>query len=68
MSEQQSNAKDFQAGDRVRVVLNAEVLMISGDKQWLCLTPVSGSRAWVPIDKFVERITPQGEAPERSNQ
>ncbi len=61
MSEQQSDVRDFQAGDRVRVVLNAEALMLSGDKQWLCLAPVSGSRVWVPIDEFVERITPQGE-------
>lgn len=47
--------RDFQVGDRVRVVLNAEVIDVSRDKLWILLS--SGNSAmWVPIDKFVEKI------------
>lgn len=61
MSNQENT---FQVGDRVRVVLNAEVAAISTDREWLSLALVSrvrGHAVWVPIDEFVEHITIQQE-------
>lgn len=53
MGEQERN---FQIGERIRVVLNVEVVAISDDTQWLQVAPREGCKLWVPVDEFVERI------------